>query len=101
MKIIYFVSNGTMGEQDHSSVVKLRGEGNKVILANGSPTTGFKDSCDAVVISGDFPHIREWAESDGIEIIDMKPAVTDESSSETETEAPKPRRGRKPKSETE
>lgn len=99
MKIIYFVSNGTMGEQDHSSVVKLRGEGNKVILANGSPTTGFKDSCDAIVMSTEFPHIREWAESEGIKIIDMNHSVTDESSSETET--PKPRRGRKPKAEAE
>lgn len=101
MKIIYFVSNGTMDEQDHASVVKLRGEGNKVILANGSPTIGFKDSCDAVVMSADFPHIREWAESEGINIIDMNPVATSESTADAETEAPKPRRGRKPKSETE
>jgi len=72
MKIIYFVNNGRASDEDVLKARHLRDQGNKVYFSNGSCTYGFQDSCDAVVLAGDFTHVKSWAESTGIKIIEDK-----------------------------
>ena len=75
MKIVYFVTNGVATPEDHKKATELRDQGNKVFFSNGSVKTGFQDSCDAVVIGGEFKHVKEWAESKGIKIIEEEKPV--------------------------
>ena len=91
MKILYFLVNGYETEESIKECLKLRAEGNKVLVSNGSIISGFEDSCDAIILGGDFPHVKAWAESKGIKILAEAEA---ESEAEAEAEAPKPRRTR-------
>lgn len=95
MKVIYFLTNGIASSDDIVKRNDLRQEGHKVSFSNGSLVNGFEDSCDAVVLSGKFPHIEKWAESKDVEILTVSP----EPESEPEPEPEKPKRGRKPKTE--
>lgn len=88
MKIIMFLDKGIATIGDIEVQMKLRSEGHKVSMSNGSVTKGFQDSCDAIVMCGDFPHIKEWAELKGVKVLGEE---------KKEEEAPKPKRGRKPK----
>lgn len=91
MKIIFFVENGRPSVEDFTSKATLESGGSKVFFSNGSMLWGFEDSCDAVVLSGDFPHIEKWAESKGIDILVEK----------KEEAKPKPKQARKPKAKPE
>jgi hypothetical protein len=93
MKVVYFLTNGIASGDDISKRNELRQSGYKVSFSNGSLVNGFEDSCDAVVLSGDFPHIAKWAESKGVDILVEK--------KEPEPDPEKPKRGRKPKTENE
>lgn len=90
MKIIYFLDNGKAEAKDHAAIADLRAKGHKVTFSNGTSTEGFKDSCDAVILAGDFPHIEKWAVKSDIEIM-----------VKVEQEPEKPKRGPKPKAKTE
>lgn len=82
-KIIYYLKNGRTTVDDVTRKAKMELTGDKVIFSNGS-VSGFQDSCDAVVLGGDFPLIEQWAKSKGIEII------TDDADSGSTEEKPKP-----------
>lgn len=105
MKITYFVKNGRTTRDDATKKHDLEQEYNaKVYFANGSVEYGFEDSCQAVYLSADFPHIEKWAIGKGIEVIKpSKPVSEPEPEPDTQPEQDvKPfRRGRKPKSEQE
>ena len=101
MKAIYFLKNGIATPEDVKRKEELRTQGYKVIFSNGNAERGFEDSCNAVYLAGDFPLVKEWAESKGIAIIgDVKakqPEVVAVEPEQEEQEEPaeKPaRRGR-------
>lgn len=96
MKIIYFVENGKMSTDDFIIVDGLRKNQNKVYVSNGSIGWGFEDSCGAVFLSKDFPHIESWAVSKGIEVMKPEPVVVAGDRPEPEPE-PKPKRAGRPK----
>ncbi len=76
-RLIYFLKNGKSTEQDDKHKDKLTTEGWKVFYSNGSFAEGFEDSCEAVALAGDFPHIEEWAKDNKIKVVsleDPKPA---------------------------
>lgn len=88
-KIIYFLRNGVPTDYDLLERKKMEVT-DKVIFSNGSFPYGFEDSCDAIIMNDDFPHIEKWAKSKGIEILPYK------TEPEPEPEVkPKPTRGRK------
>ncbi len=97
----------------------IKDDGYITTIADGNFKKGFQDSCQAVYLNGDFPHVKEWAESSGIDILsfdkeagkpkiieseeEKEPKKTESEKIEpekVELEKPTARRGRKPKSET-
>ena len=110
MKIVYFLKNGVATAEDKDRAESFKLKGNKCKFSNGSAPYGFEDSCDAVYLSHDFPHIEEWAVSKGIKVMKPEPVVDEpiqevktnaETLSDTEwqeektEEEVKPRRGRR------
>lgn len=93
MKLIYFVLNGIATPDDKAERERLRLKGYQVRFSNASILKGFQDSCDAVYLSCDAPHVEKWAASNDIKV--MKPVVAEE----PEPVKPKPaaKRGPKPK----
>lgn len=102
----YFVTDGVT-TFDIERLSELR-KTMKVTVANGASADGFQTVCHVVYLTEDYPHIEQWAESRGIEVVKCgkaDPAENKESeiadiNTVIEEEKPK-RRGRKPKDETE
>lgn len=69
MKVIVFVKNGRPCADDMVVRESLRAKSHKAYFSNGSIKHGFEDSCDAVYLTDDFPHIEKWAVSKGIEVM--------------------------------
>lgn len=92
-KIIYYLKNGRTTVDDVTRKAKMELTGDKVVFSNGS-VSGFQDSCDAVVLGGDFPLIEQWAKSKGIEIISDTPDAgsTEEKPKPDEPSPPEPKR---------
>ena len=71
-KIIYFVRNGRSSADDMKTIHDMTSDGTKATFSNGSCVQGFEDTCDAVYLSDDFPHIERWALMKGIEVLKPK-----------------------------
>lgn len=99
-KVLIFVDK-VIKETDFAIKQKLQAEGYVAIVADGNFKKGFEDSCTAVAILGDFPHIKDWAESSGIEVLNFdapkQEIATKEPEQEVEHQEEAPKRGRKPK----
>lgn len=88
MKLIYFATNGRVTNEDRVKAFDLESSGYKIYFSNGSVTYGFQDSCDAVYLSADFPHIESWAVSKGVKVMKPEPvAVVPETEKEVKTNA--------------
>lgn len=106
-KALIFVDR-FVSTDDFQEKQKMQDQGYIVNIVDGNFTKGFEDSCDTVVLCGDFPHVASWAESKGVEIVKAgaKPKSVEKPEPVNEEEKPdavdneKPqRRVRKPKTE--
>jgi len=103
-KAIFFVDK-VVDSKGFSELQNLKSQGYITTTADGNFTKGFEDTCDAVFLCKEFKHVREWAESKGIEVLTFKEekakhVVENKEPAEPVEEKPKPR-GRKPASKQE
>lgn len=109
-KAILFIDK-VMSAKSFELQQSIKKQGYITLICDGNFTSGFKDSCSAICMEKEFPHIRAWAEESDIEIISFEekkkpvhtePVKTEEKpvvKTEEEPKATNNRRGRKPKSE--